>query len=580
MSTLFLNATIIDGSSSATRYIASVFVRDGRIDSIRKGLDSHTTSDVELVGRDGSRIIDCENGRWILCPGFIDMHAHSDLSLLHTPTHEAKITQGVTTEVIGQDGISYSPVSDSSIARIREQISGWNGNPSDPPDFFDRWRTVGEYLDVLDRERIATNAVYLVPQGNLRTLIKGWDSSPATQDEIDAMKVLLAQSLEQGAVGMSSGLTYVPGMFAPDDEIAQLCKVVVKYGGYFCPHTRSYGIGALQAYAEMIELARVTGVRLHLTHATMNYEENLGRANEMIEMIDTAIASGIDITLDTYPYLAGSTTLASTLPSWVTSSEDPHAILSDPEQLAKIKDLALLKGTDGCHGCTLHWDLIEIGGVQNVDLSSQYVGKTISKIASEKKQDPFDSYIEILKQDNFNSTILSHTGDESNVRLIMRHARHTGGSDGILTSTKPHPRGWGTFPRYLGHYARDLAAGKERNIYHPSSSEAYEDVKPEIIFNGGLEEAVAHITGRAARVVRMRDRGMVKEGFRADLVLFDPENVGDVATYANPKQPARGIRFVLVNGVVAVDEGVATGARAGKSVRLRSDVLKREWVVR
>lgn len=580
MSVLFLNATIIDGSGNEPRYIASVYVRHGLIDSIRAGLDCFSSSEVELARKDSSRIIDCENGRWVLCPGFIDMHAHSDLSLLHTPTHEAKITQGVTTEVIGQDGISYSPVNDYSIGRIREQISGWNGNPSEPPDFFDQWRTVGEYLNVLDRQMIATNAAYLVPQGNLRILAKGWNSSPATQDEIDAMKVMLAKSLEEGAVGMSSGLTYVPGMFAPDDEIAQLCKVVATYKGYFCPHTRSYGKGALQAYAEMIELARVTGVRLHLTHATMNYDENVGRANELIKMIDAAIASGIEITLDTYPYLAGSTTLASTLPSWVAAAEDPRAILSDPEQLIKIKQLVLLQGTDGCHGCTLEWDLIEIGGVANKDLASQYVGKTISKIASEKQQDPFETYLEILKRDNFNSTILSHTGDESNVRLIMRHPRHTGGSDGILTSTKPHPRGWGTFARYLGHYARDLASGRERNIYHASDSEVYEEVEPETIFDGGLEEAVAHITGRAASVIRIQDRGLVKEGFRADLVLFDPETIIDMATYANPKQPARGIRFVLVNGVIAVDEGAANGARAGKTVRLRSESELNEWVVR
>ncbi|CZT21568.1 uncharacterized protein RCC_07431 [Ramularia collo-cygni] len=579
MSVIFLNTTVIDGSGDVQRFVASVAIGDGRIVSIRKGHNSYTPSDLEIARKSQTRIIDCENGRWALCPGFIDMHAHSDLSLLHTPTHDAKITQGVTTEVIGQDGISYSPINDQTIGRIREQISGWNGNPSDPPDFFDRWRTVGQYLDVLDRERIATNAAYLVPQGNLRILVKGWDSSPATQDEIDAMKVLLAKSFEEGAVGMSSGLTYVPGMFAPDDEIAQLCEVVVRYGGYYCPHTRSYGKGALQAYAEMIELAKKTGVRLHLTHATMNYEENTGRANELIDMIDAAISLGVDITLDTYPYLAGSTTLASTLPSWVASADDPLAILDDPAQLAKIKDLALLQGTDGCHGCVLHWDLIEIGGVQNASLASQYVGKTISQIALEKGQDPFDVYIDILKQDNFNSTILSHTGHESNVRLVMRHPRHTGGSDGILTSTKPHPRGWGTFPRYLGHYARDLAVGKERNIYHASSSESYDEVEPETVFDGGLEEAVAHITGRAANVIRMRDRGLVREGLRADLVLFNPESVSDVATYANPKQPASGIRFVFVNGIAAVDEGAATGARAGKTVRLRSTEQRDQWSV-
>ncbi|KAF2208674.1 hypothetical protein CERZMDRAFT_114407 [Cercospora zeae-maydis SCOH1-5] len=474
------------------------------------------------------------------------MHAHSDLSLLHTPTHEAKITQGVTTEVIGQDGISYSPVDDASMTRIREQISGWNGNPADPSDFFDQWRTVGEYLDVLDRERIATNAAYLVPQGNLRILVKGWDSSPATPEEMVKMQNLLAKSLSEGAVGMSSGLTYVPGMFASDDEIAELCKIVKQYGGYYCPHTRSYGKGALKAYADMIDIARRTGVRLHLTHATLNYAENAGRADELIAMIDQAISEGIDISLDTYPYLPGSTTLASTLPSWAASADDKVAVLNDPQKLAEIKRLALVEGTDGCHGCTLHWDILEIGGVQKQELASAYVGKTIAQIANEQSKDPFDKYVEILKEDNFNSTILSHSGHEGNVRKIMRHSRHTGGSDGILTSTKPHPRGWGTFPRYLGHYARDLP-------------------------QGGLEEAIAHVTSRPANIVGVSDRGYIKQDFRADLVLFDAGTIRDVATYADPRQPAQGIRAVLVNGKFAVAEGKATGERAGKTLRLRND---------
>ncbi|GIZ47538.1 hypothetical protein CKM354_001062700 [Cercospora kikuchii] len=566
----FLNATIFDGSGDTPRFIASILVKDGYITAVRDATSHIEPNELKQMRDAGVHIVDCEHGRWSLCPGFIDMHAHSDLSLLHTPSHEAKITQGVTTEVIGQDGISYSPVDDASMARIREQISGWNGNPTDPPDFFDRWRTVGEYLDVLDRERTATNAAYLVPQGNLRILVKGWDSSPATPDEIAQMQRVLAKSLAEGAVGMSSGLTYVPGNFASDDEIAELCKVVKQYGGYYCPHTRSYGKGAFKAYADMIQIARKTGVRLHLTHATLNYAENAGRADELITMIDQAISDGVDISLDTYPYLPGSTTLASTLPSWAASADDKLEVLNDPEKLAEIRRLALIEGTDGCHGCTLHWDILEIGGVQKQDLASAYVGKTIAQIAEEQSKDPFDKYVEILKEDNFNSTILSHSGHEGNVRKIMRHSRHTGGSDGILTSTKPHPRGWGTFPRYLGHYARDLPQGKSRNIYHSTSSEVYEAAEPETVFEGGLEEAIAHVTSRPARVIGASDRGWIRKGFRADLVLFDAETIRDAATYAEPRQAAKGIRAVLVNGKFAMAEGRATGERAGKTLRLRS----------
>ncbi|KAF1968421.1 D-aminoacylase [Bimuria novae-zelandiae CBS 107.79] len=565
--TLFNNATVIDGSGETPRYKACVFVQDGRIASITPtNAQGHPTKSLDL--KEGTRIVDASN--LVLTPGFIDMHAHSDLSVLHTPDHLAKVTQGVTTEVVGQDGISYSPVDDTAMARIRQQIAGWNGNPTDPPDFFYRWRSVGEYLDVLDREKIATNIAFLVPQGNLRILVKGWDSSPATPEELEKMKTILRKSLEEGAVGMSSGLTYVPGNFASDAEIAELCKVVAEYEGYYCPHTRSYGKGALKAYSEMIDIARKTSVRLHLTHATMNYEENAGRADELISMIDAAIADGVDITLDTYPYLPGSTTLASTLPSWAASASDPQALLSDPDQLAKIKHEALVLGTDGCHGVTLHWPILEIGGVQNPELK-HIVGKTIQQIADESHRDPFDTYVDILKKDNLNTTILSHCGHEGNVRTIMRHPKHTGSTDGILTSTKPHPRGWGTFPRYLGHYARDLPRGKSRDIYHATSSDVFVDETPETIFEGGLEEAVAHVTSRAAAVVRVKDRGLIKEGYRADLVLFDEEGIRDAATYAEPRQPAKGIVTVMINGEFVVDQGRPTRARAGKTVRWGRD---------
>lgn len=576
---LFKDASVIDGTGNTPRFKADVFVQNGYIRSIQPALNRKEN---EFISDQNTRIIDCEDGKWTLCPGFVDMHAHSDLSLLHTPAHLAKVTQGVTTDVIGQDGISYSPVSDYTMARIRKQIAGWNGNPTNPFDFFDRWRSVKEYLDILDTCGIAVNAAYLVPQGNLRMLVKGWDSSECSQEEIDAQKGYLHAAFKDGAVGMSSGLTYVPGMFADDAELTQLCTVVAGYEGYFCPHHRSYGKGAIQAYAEMLDLARRTGVRLHLTHATLNFPENADRADELIAMIDNSIAEGLSITLDSYPYLPGSTTLAALLPSWVSSADTKLEILEDPTQLERIKSQALVEGTDGCMGCTLDWDIIEIGGVQDASLASSFVGKTLAQIARERNQDPFDTWIHILKRDDFGTTIIQHAGHEDNVRKIMRHPAHMGGSDGILTSTKPHPRGWGTFPRYLGHYARDLSQGKSRDIYsqHASTCRQFDSVEPEIIFAGGLEEAVSHLTGRPAAVLRLRDRGLVKEAYRADLVLFDAETILDVATFAEPKQPATGIRIVMVNGQVVVDEGEATGIRAGKTIRLREKGDKLGYEVR
>jgi N-acyl-D-amino-acid deacylase len=576
---LFKATSVVDGTEHTPAYKADVLVRDGRIHSIRPYGDDSSDAITTL---ETTRVIDCEDCKWTLSPGFIDMHAHSDLSLLHTPEHLAKITQGVTTEVIGQDGISYSPVTDSSMVRIRKQIAGWNGNPTHPSDFFDRWRSVKEYLDVLDKSKIATNAAYLVPQGNLRILVKGWNSAACSQAEIDSMIEHLHTAFKDGAVGMSSGLTYVPGMFADNAELTQLCRVVKQYGGYFCPHHRSYGKGAIQAYAEMLDLARKTGVRLHFTHATLNFPENAGRADELIAMIDEALDEGLDITLDTYPYLPGSTTLSALLPSWVSSADNKLDILGDPEQLAKIRHQALVEGTDGCYGCTLNWDIIEIGGVQDPSLADKFVGKTLGAIAREQNQDPFDTWIELLKADDFGTTIMQHAGHEDNVRKIMRHRVHTAGSDGILTSTKPHPRGWGTFPRYVGHYHRDLSQGKSHNILGPkdTTAEDYEAVEPETIFDGGLEEVVAHLTGRPAAILRLRDRGLIREGYRADLVLFDANTILDVATFAVPERPAAGIRMVLVNGRIAVDEGKALGTRAGRTIRLRESAVDGKFSVK
>jgi N-acyl-D-amino-acid deacylase len=566
---LFANVTVIDGSGDEERYLANVIVRKEKIQGIRRN-DEDLIEEAKSIG---IRCIDGENGKWILCPGFIDMHAHSDLSLLHTPSHEAKITQGVTTEVVGQDGISYSPVNDECMQRIRVQIAGWNGNPQEPKDFFSRWRTVKEYLDVLDNEKIATNVAYLVPQGNLRMLAMGYDSGKATSKQIRQMKEQLQISLDQGAVGMSSGLTYVPGMFADGEELAQLLEVVQEAKGYYCPHTRSYGKGAMEAYAEMIDLAQRTKCRLHLTHATLNFGDNAGRANEFMKMVDKGIKDGIEITMDTYPYLPGSTTLAALLPSWAAASGDLQTVLKDPEMLEKLRHQSLVTGTDGCHGCRLEWETIEIAGVQNSEMKS-CLGKTIEEIGKGQGKEPFEVFIDLLIRDNQATLILQHVGHEENVRAIMRHPKHCGGSDGILTASKPHPRGWGTFTRYLGHYGRDLERGKSRIITKPPTAESnsaedeYESVEPCKIFQGGLEEAIAHLTSRAANVIGIgQSRGLVKVGMQADLCLFDPTTVSDKATFANPRQASLGIRSVLVNGQFALDEGKPTGKRAGRTIR-------------
>ncbi len=506
------------------------------------------TADVAISGATIARIGDCTDlvaGRTIdatglvVAPGFIDMHAHSDLQILLNPDHVAKVSQGVTTEVLGQDGLSYAPVDDAALAQVRRQIAGWNGNPA---DFDFSWRTVGEFLDRLDRG-IATNAAYLVPQGTLRLLVVGPDDRPATADEIARMRAILAESLRAGAVGMSSGLTYTPGMYADTGELAALCEVVAEYGGYYCPHTRSYGAGALAAYAEMLDLARSTGCAVHLTHATMNFAENAGRAGEFLALVDAALADGCDISLDTYPYLPGCTTLSALLPSW-SSAGGPDVLLerlADPDTRERIRVDVEEKGSDGCHGVTVEWETIQISGVGNPELS-ELVGSTVAEVAARQGRSGTGVFFDLLRRDQLATTILQHVGHEENVQAIMQHRTHMGGSDGILVGDRPHPRAWGTFPRYLARYTRELGLL-------------------------GLEDCVAHLTGRPAARLQLADRGLVREGYAADLVLFDPDTVADTATFTEPRQRAAGIPYVLINGAFAIDGGTPTGSRSGHALR-------------
>ncbi|MET8770660.1 D-aminoacylase [Streptomyces sp. NPDC004658] len=525
------DADVVDGSG-ADAYRADVVIDAGRIVSIVKEAAAAGCQRPRAM-----REIDAEG--LVLSPGFIDMHAHSDLALLRDPDHSAKAAQGVTLEVLGQDGLSYAPVDDRTLQEVRRAITGWNGYGEDID--FD-WRSVGEYLDRLD-QGIAVNAAYLIPQGTVRALVVGWEDREATPDELDRMRRLVAEGLEQGAVGLSSGLTYTPGMYAGDAELTELCRVVASYGGYYCPHHRSYGAGALEAYAEMVGLAREAGCPLHLAHATMNFGVNEGRAPELLALLDRALEEGADITLDTYPYTPGCTTLAALLPSWASEGgpEEVLARLTDPATAERVRHDLEVTGSDGCHGVPVEWETIEISGVTDPGLA-EYVGRTVREAARLRGETPWATAHRLLVRDRLGTTILQHVGHEENVRAIMRHRAHTGGSDGILRGSKPHPRAYGTFPRYLGHYVRELGVLT-------------------------LEECVAHLTSRPAARLRLPDRGLVREGYRADLVLFDPETVAPGATFAEPRGLPTGIPYVLVDGRFVIEDGRRTDVLAGRSVR-------------
>ncbi|RBM16077.1 amidohydrolase family protein [Streptomyces sp. PT12] len=518
---VFRGATVVDGTGTP-RFVGDVTVSGGRIDEIGAR---------RLTGR---RVVDASG--LVLSPGFVDMHAHSDLALLTDPEHVAKVSQGVTCEVLGQDGLSYAPVDDVTLPQVRQATAGWNG---DPPGFDWNWQSIGEYLDRLDRG-IAVNACYLVPQGSVRMLVMGWENRPPTTAELDRQREHVAAGMRQGAVGMSSGLTYVPGMYASDEELVELCRVVAGFGGFYAPHHRSYGAGALEAYAAMIDVARRSGCALHLTHATLNFRINQGRAPELLGLLDAALADGLDLTLDTYPYLPGSTSLAALLPSWAAEGgpETTLARLRDPAALARIRQVLEQEGSDGCHGVPVEWETIRISGTRD----REAVGRTVAQLAAASGQAPFEVYRRLLLNDRLSTTITQLVGNEENVRAIMRHPAHTGGSDGLMGAEQPHPRAWGTFPRYLGHYVRELGVL-------------------------GLEECVARLTSRPARRLGLVGRGRIAPGYHADLVLFDPQTVSDRATFEEPRRTPVGIPRVYVGGVAVIAEGRHTGALAGRALR-------------
>ncbi len=480
----------------------------------------------QLAGEPARRTIGADG--LFVCPGFVDMHTHSDLQLLVNPAHEAKVCQGVTLEVLGQDGLSYAPVTDEVLSQLRTQLAGWNG---DPPGFDWSWRTIGEYLDRLD-EGIAVNACTLVPHGTVRMCAIGMDDRPPTEAELTRMKRLLAEGLDQGAVGLSAGLTYTPGMYADDDELVALCEVLRERGGFYCPHHRNYGMRALEAYADCIEIARRARVPLHLAHAHLGFPVNKGRAPELLALIDDARADGIDVTLDTYPYLAGATYLHAFLPSWmhVGGSEATVERLRDLELRERLRVELEEHGSDGFHGVPIDWGTIVVGG------------RSVAEAAAEAEARPIDYVCELLVEAELGVACIAHTGNEENVRTIMTHPAHTVGSDGILVGDQPHPRSYGTFPRYFAVYVRELGILT-------------------------WEEAVRKMTSLPAQRLGFADRGLLRPGAAADVVCLDPERVRDTATYEEPRRLPDGIPYVLVNGRFVVDDGRRTDELPGRALR-------------
>ena len=523
---LIRGGRIVDGSGSPW-YRGDAAVAGDRIAAVGA-----------LGGAPARRIVEAEGK--VVCPGFVDLHTHGDLVHLANPDCAPRVMQGVTTDVIGQDGLSYAPVDGPTLAYFRTAMKPING---DPPGLSYDWRSVEEFLARFDG-KTSINVAYLVPHAPVRVLAMGGavDRRP-TESEMRHMKDLVDRGMRQGCVGFSTGLTYAPMSFASAGEIAELCSVAGQYGGAFMPHLRSYGTKVVEAMDEAIDIARTSGIALHLTHHQVVFPINEGRVQAYLDVIDRARADGMDVTCDSYPYVAGSTFLRGFFPGWTQRMSILEFVdaLSDPTARVRIRHELEDVGCDGSHGVPIDWTKVQISGVKT-EKNAGCVGKRIADAARQAGTRPFDFAAELLAAEEGEVACVTFFGFENAVQAIMRHPAHMVASDAILTGAKPHPRAWGCHARYLARYVRELGILR-------------------------LEEAIRKMTAAPAARIGLSDRGLVKAGLAADLVVFDPAMIRDTATFEDPRRHPTGVQTVIVNGRVVVDDGKHTHERAGRALK-------------
>jgi len=504
---------LVDGTGTPWRR-ADVGILEGRIATIGCLQDTVTQRRIRADGQ-------------IVCPGFIDIHAHADLTLPANEGQTERLRQGITTEVLGQDGLSYAPASAQHLQEWRRYLIGLNGEGAGL-DW--AWSSVAEYLDRVDGK--AANAVYLVPHGAVRVEAMGWADRPATASEMQHMQILVAEGLEQGALGLSTGLSYIPCTHATTEELNTLCRPVAKAGGILAIHLRSYGPMILDALDEAISIGRTTGVAVQVSHLRIAGPENRGKAPEIAARIDTARAEGVDITFDAYPYKVGCAPLFCLIPAWAQAG-GPDAILA---RLADENERVRMRAE--IHGWSVDWEMYALSNAPHTDMGN-WERYSLPEAAQGSDRDVETFIIDLLLKTQLNATIVAHGGSWEDDKYLAQHPAGMVCSDGVLVGDHPHPRGFGTFPRVLAYYVR------EQRILT-------------------LEEAINKMTAAPAARLNLNDRGVLRIGAAADVVIFDPDKVEDRATYADSRRPPEGIDWVLVNGEPTIAQGQPTGALAGQ----------------
>jgi len=516
---LIRNAVIVDGMGNPS-FTGDIAIREDLI------------AEVGNVGTIDARNVIEASGK-VAAPGFIDMHSHSDVLYLNGSPPLHKIHQGVTTELIGQDGISAAPVTKTSKDLLRELIEPLAGSLEYQWEPWDVEESFGKFAE----KEPQLNVMTLVGHCNLRLAVMGHKMARPSVDELDRMGKLLAESLEQGAMGLSLGLIYPPSSYSETDELISLARVVREHDGIMVAHIRNEGERQFEALEEMMTIGREGGCRIHISHLKCTGRGNWGKMPKVLEKLEHAVEEGIDISFDQYPYTASCTTLSILLPSWAVEGgwKGFQDRLNDPQTRESI--LASLKESmEGRGGASS----IVIASVQSEE-NQGLVGKNLEDISRDRGIPTEDAALHLLVEEKLRVVAIYHAMWEEDVEYAMKHSLHTVGSDGILVEF-PHPRTYGAFPRLISHFCR------ERSLL-------------------SLEEAIRRMTSAPAERLNLENRGRIEPGVCADVILFDPEHFRDTASYENPKQFARGLHWVFVNGKPVLREGDVQDVRPGHVMR-------------
>ncbi|MDA8079951.1 MAG: D-aminoacylase [Nitrospiraceae bacterium] len=483
-------------------------------------------------GAEAAMFIDAQG--LAVAPGFIDTHSHSDFTILADPRAEGKISQGITTEIIGNCGMSAAPLFDKACERREEDLKELG--------ISERWHTLEEYFRLVVKRGIAVNMAVLAGHGNIRGSVVGYDDREPEAREFSEMKRLLNETLDQGAIGLSTGLIYPPGLFADTDELVGLSRPLAERNLIYTSHMRSEGDELLEAAREVVRIGRESGARVHISHIKTAGQKNWHKADDLISLLLETRLSGILITCDRYPYTASSTDLDALLPAWTYDGGNDAELkrLQDPVQRKRIarEMLDQASGSD-------YWKRVTVASVAS-EKNRWMEGKSIEDISEKLGLSPIEAVFQVLMEERLRVGAIFASMNEENLRKFLSLPFCMVGTDssarsfdGPTRTGKPHPRGFGAFPRLIGGFVRE-----------------------EGLFS--LQEAVRRATSLAAETFGLRGRGSIREGMFADLVIFDPGRVRDRSTFDDPFQGPEGVHYVLVNGVPVVWEGEANGRLQGR----------------